>query len=86
MRRLATACLAVALSAGLALPAVADKPEHIPDHESCQGFGEVFRDWAQGGAEAVGFKNGGQGIKYTAHNGSVSQVIHLEHDLFCDPR
>jgi hypothetical protein len=92
-KRYATVAVALALSLGFALPAVAGKPDHIPDHKSCQGFGEVFRDWAQGGAQAAGFKNGGQGIKATAHNGipgiaeppgSVAQVIHLEHSLFCE--
>jgi hypothetical protein len=96
-RRIATIGLALALSLGLSLPAVAEKPDHIPDHKSCQGFGEVFRDWAQGGAQELGFKNGGQGIKSTAHDGlfvegvidaqppgSVAEVIHWEHSWACE--
>lgn len=92
-RRLTTVGLALALSVGMALPAAAERPGDIPDHQSCKEFGHVFRDWAQGDAQALGFKNGGQGIKATAHNGlpgiaeppgSVAQVIHWEHSLFCE--
>ena len=69
-----------------------------PKHGSCQGFGQVFVAWAQGDAQELGFKNGGQGIKHTAHNGlfipgevdaeppgSVAEVVHWEHSWACAP-
>lgn len=85
---------AVVLSVMMALPATAAEG---PKHASCQAFGQFFAVWAQGGAEDAGFKNGGQGIRNTAHNGlfiegtidaqppgSVAQVVHWEHSLFCE--
>lgn len=58
---------AMAMCIGAALPAWGQGPPE--KHGSCKGFGEVFAAWAQGGAQDLGFKNGGQGIKATAHNG-----------------
>ena len=92
--RLVTIFAAVALSVTMGLPATASEG---PKHTSCQAFGQFFSAWAQGGAEEAGFKNGGQGIKSTAHNGlfiegmidaeppgSVAQVVRWEHSLFCE--
>lgn len=94
IRRLGVLFTAVALAMSLTVPAWGQGPKH----KSCQEFGHVFAAWSQGGAQDLGFKNGGQGIKSTALNGlfipgvidaqppgSVAEVIHWEHSDFCEP-
>lgn len=93
--RIAVLLAAGVLWVGMALPALAHDPP--VKHTSCQGFGQVFAAWAQGDAQDAGFKNGGQGIKSTAHDGltipdvidaqppgSVAEVVDWEHSLFCE--
>lgn len=80
-RRLSITVMATGvLALGGALPAAAH-----PGHGSCQGFGEFFADYAQGGYETdFGLDNPGLGPFATLGPGVISDTIALEHELFCD--
>lgn len=90
--RITAVLTAVTLAVGLALPATAAGPKHT----SCQGFGHLFADFAQN-PEAFGVDNAGEGISFNARNevevfgqtftppGSIAQIVHVEHQIFCDP-
>lgn len=80
VRRLASIAVATGLLAlGSALPAAAH-----PDHDSCQGFGAFFADYAQEGyADDFGLENPGLGPFATLGPNVISETIAYEHELFC---
>lgn len=79
-RRLSITLMATgALALGGALPAAAHG-----GHDSCEGFGEFFADYARGGYVDWGLDNPGLGDFATAGPGAISDAIAYEHALFCE--